>query len=99
MSSIKTSLDNTLTELQTNNYKNDGESPEILSNTCTPVTQSIPPQKKKKTTMMTPFQETLLDAIKNPSHRPTETEDADKAFLMSFLPEIKNLNPEQKIRN
>jgi len=95
MSSIETSLDNTLTELQTDNDRNDGVSPEFSSNTCTPVTQFFPPQKKKKT-MMTPFQETLLAAIKNPSHRPIETEDADKAFLMSFLPEIKNLNPEQK---
>lgn len=97
MSSIETSLDNTLTELQNENDRNDGKSPEFASNTsCTPVTQSFPPQKKKKKMMMTPFQETLLDAIKNPSHRPIETEDADKAFLMSFLPEIKNLNPEQK---
>jgi len=98
MSSIETSLDNTFTELQTgnNNNMNDGESSEIPSNICTPATQSFPPQKKKKTTMMTPFQETLLDAIKNPPHRPIETEDADKAFLMSFLPEIKNLSPEQK---
>jgi len=52
--------------------------------------------KKKKKTMMTLFQETLLDAIKNPFHRSIETEVADKAFLMSFSPEIKNLNPEQK---
>lgn len=96
MSSIETSLDNTLTELQTDNDRNDSESLEFASNTCTPVTQSFPSQKKKKKTMMTPFQETLLDAIKNPSHRPIETEDADKAFLMSFLPEIKNFNPEQK---
>jgi len=96
MSSIETSLDNTLIEPQTDNDRNDDESPEIASNTCTPVTQSFPPQKKKKKMMMTPFQKTLLDAIKNPSHRPIETEDADKAFLMSFLPEIKNLNPEPK---
>ncbi|CAI6372172.1 unnamed protein product [Macrosiphum euphorbiae] len=83
MSSIETSLDDTLT--QTDNDRNDGESPEIPSNTCSPVTQSFPPQKKKKTTMMTPFQDTLLDAIKNPSHRPIETEDADKAFLMNNI--------------
>ncbi|KAF0715373.1 hypothetical protein FWK35_00022078 [Aphis craccivora] len=75
MSSIETSLDNTITELQTDNDRNDSESLEFASNTCTP---------------------TLLDAIKNPFHRSIETEDADKAFLMSFSPEIKNLNPEQK---
>lgn len=62
------------------------------------VTQSSSAKKNKKS-KPTSFQESLLEAIKNPPflNVPPETEDPDKAFLMSFLPDIKKLNEENKL--
>lgn len=58
--------------------------------------QSLP----KKCKPNTPFQDSLLDALLNPpflSIPPSETDDPDKAFLLSFLPDIKKLNENQKL--
>jgi len=56
-------------------------------------------QKKNKKSKPTSFQESLLEAIKNPPflNVPPEIEDSDKAFLMSFLPDIKKLKEENKL--
>lgn len=51
---------------------------------------------KKKKENVTPFQLSLLQALNNP-HTPVEEVDADKQFLLSFLPGIKRLTEEQKM--
>lgn len=63
------------------------------------VPQQSSSAKKNKKSKPTPFQESLLEAIKNPPflNVPPETEDPDKAFLMSFLPDIKKLSEENKL--
>lgn len=69
----------------------------------TPLNESIntsftiePRNKKQK---ITPFQQNLLDLMKNP---PTQVRsendiDPDKAFLLSFLPDFKKMNESQKL--
>lgn len=55
---------------------------------------------KKKKVQTTSFQDALLDAITNPPlyfQTPPEVDDPDKAFLLSFLPDIKKLNDQQKM--
>lgn len=69
-----------------------------IDSTSAPLQKSRQQTKKKKAT--TPFQDSLLDAILNPPFltiTPSETEDPDKAFLLSFLPDIKKLNDNQKM--
>lgn len=57
-------------------------------------------QALKKKVQITSFQDALLDAITNPPlyfQTPPEVDDPDKAFLLSFLPDIKKLNDHQKM--
>ncbi|CAI6357705.1 unnamed protein product [Macrosiphum euphorbiae] len=63
------------------------------------VPQQSSSAKKNKKSKTTSFQESLLEAIKNLPflNVSPETEDPDKAFLMSFLPDIKKLNEENKV--
>jgi len=54
----------------------------------------------KKKIQTTSFQDTLLDAITTPPlffQTPPEVDDPDKLFLLSFLPDIKKLNDQQKM--
>ncbi|KAF0688834.1 hypothetical protein FWK35_00039133 [Aphis craccivora] len=49
-------------------------------------------QAQKKKVQTTSFQDALLDSISNPPlyfQTPPEVDDPDKAFLFSFLPNIK----------
>jgi len=53
----------------------------------------------KKEVPTTSFQDALLHAITNPPlffQKPPEVDDPDKAFLLSFLPDIKKLNANRK---
>lgn len=56
------------------------------------------PQNKKQKNTITPFQQNLLHLMQHP---PTQTRsediDPDKAFLLSFLPEFKKMNDNQKL--
>jgi len=54
------------------------------------------PKKKKSNTS---FQDSLIDALLNPPFltNPPVPEDPDKAFLLSFLPDIKELNDDEKM--
>ncbi|CAI6355336.1 unnamed protein product [Macrosiphum euphorbiae] len=64
------------------------------------VTKTKLSSSSKKKAQTTSFQDALLDAITNPSlffQTPPEVDDPDKAFLLSFLPDIKKLNDEQKM--
>ncbi|XP_060846522.1 uncharacterized protein LOC132926200 [Rhopalosiphum padi] len=54
-------------------------------------------QKKKKDQNNLDFQNTLVEFIKNPPLKPPEEFDADKAFLLSFLPDLKKMNDTQKL--
>lgn len=58
---------------------------------------SVSKQQRKKKEQITPFQKNLLHLMKNaPVHKP-EDFDADKSFLLSFLPDLKKMNENQKL--
>lgn len=57
----------------------------------------ISKQQRRKKEQITPFQKNVLHLMKNaPVHKP-EDFDADKAFLLSFLPDLKKMNENQKL--
>jgi len=55
----------------------------------------------KKKVQTTSSKDSLLDLITNPPlyfKTPPEVNDPDKAFLLLFLPDIKKLNDQQKMK-
>jgi len=60
--------------------------------------QNAMQEKNKETTRMTNFQTSLLHLMKNPPvlQKPEEN-DPDKQFLLSFLPEFKKMDENQKL--
>lgn len=70
-----------------------------IDSTSTHIQKSKQPSTKKNKAN-TPFQDSLLDAILNPPFLKIpspDSDDPDKAFLLSFLPDIKKLNDNQKM--
>jgi len=55
------------------------------------------PEKKKNYQNNVDFQNTLVEFMKNPPLKPPEEFDANKAFLLSFLPDLKKMNDSQKL--
>lgn len=58
---------------------------------------SVSKQQKRKKEQITPFQKNLLHLMKNPPIHKPEDFDADKSFLLSFLPDLKKMNENQKL--
>jgi len=95
-------MDNEL-DVSKNNYEIDVErnSSSLETSLESSVTKTQLSSSTKKKVQTTSFQQdALLDAITNPPlyfQTPPEVDNPDKAFLLSFLPDIKKLNNEQKM--
>jgi len=61
------------------------------------VSQSSGQPRKKKKEQDQSFQNVLIDFMKNPPLNKPEEFDADKSFLVLFLPELKRMNENQKL--
>lgn len=82
-------------DTQTSGFEHENESflaQDVLSDSQS----SVQPRKKKKEQDQN-FQNVLIDFIKNPPLKPPEEFDADKSFLVSFLPDLKRMNENQKL--
>jgi len=79
---------------ESNNDSCDGEN--SISRATTPASD-LSTRKKKKDQNNLNFQNTLVEFIKTPPLKPPEEFDADKAFLLSFLPDLKKMNDTQKL--
>lgn len=78
-----------------NNDNYDGDNSVSQSQMTIPA-PDLSNRKKKKDQNNLDFQNTLVEFMKNPPLKPPEEFDADKAFLLSFLPDLKKLNDAQK---
>jgi len=86
------SVDDSFTEEGYSSQKNEFQNPSINPE------NAFQKDKQKNKEKITNFQASLLDLMKNPplTQKP-EDNDPDKYFLLSFLPEFKKMNENQKL--